>query len=68
MDRRKTTYHNSRSQYSSVNENIRFETSMLGSDLCHFSNSYIIVKGKITIEGDNDAKIRNKKLIKNKAT
>ena len=41
---------------------------MLGSDLCHFSNSYIIVKGKITIEGDNDAKIRNKKLIKNKAT
>ena len=40
---------------------------MLGSDLCHFSNSYIIVKGKITSEGDNDAKIRNKKLIKNKA-
>ena len=35
---------------------------MLGSDLCNYSDAYIVVKGKITVEEDNDAKNRNKKL------
>ena len=35
---------------------------MLRSDLCDFSDAYIVVKGDITIEGDNDANKRNKNL------
>ena len=31
-------------QYS-VNNNIRFKTSMLRSDLCDYSNAYIVVNG-----------------------
>ena len=36
---------------------------MLRSDLCDYSDAYIVVKGRITVEGDNDDKTRNKKLI-----
>ena len=35
---------------------------MLRSDLCDFSDAYIVVKGTITLEGDSDAKKRNKNL------
>ena len=42
---------------------LRFKISMLRSDLCNYSDAYIVVKGRITVEGDNDAKTRNKKLI-----
>ena len=38
----------SSSQYS-VNKKIKFETSMLRSDLCDYSDTYIVVKGKIDI-------------------
>ena len=34
---------------------------MLRSDLYDYSDSYIFAKRTITIEGDNDGKIRNKK-------
>ena len=50
----------SSAQYS-VNKNIRFKTSMLWSDLCDYSDAYIVVKGKITLEGDNDGKRGKKK-------
>ena len=36
---------------------------MLRLDLCDYSDAYIVVKGRITVEGDNDDKTRNKKLI-----
>ena len=55
-------------QYS-VNKNIRFiklqgyKTSMLRSNLCDYRDAHIVVKGRITVEGDNDAKTRNKTLI-----
>ena len=49
-------------QYS-VNKNIRFKTSMLISDLSDYSDAYIVVKGTITVEGDNYDKTRNEKLI-----
>ena len=49
-------------QYS-VNENIRLKTSMLRLDLCDYSGAYIVVKGKITVQEDNDDKAKNKKLI-----
>ena len=44
------------------NKEIRIKTSMLRSDLCDFSDAYIVVKGDITLEGDNDANKRNKNL------
>ena len=37
-------------QYS-VNKNIRFKTSILRSDLDDYSDAYIVVKGRITVEG-----------------
>ena len=35
---------------------------MLRSDLCDYSDAYFIVKGDITLEGDNDANKQNKNL------
>ena len=46
-------------QYS-VNNNIRFKTSALRLDLCDYSDTYIAVKARITVEGDYGAKTRNK--------
>ena len=42
-------------QYS-VNKNTGFKTSMLRSDLCAYGDVYIIVKGKVSVEGDHDDK------------
>ena len=36
---------------------------MLKSDLCDYSDAYIVVKRRKTFKGDNDDKTRNKKLI-----
>ena len=36
---------------------------MLRSDLSDYCDAYIFVKGKITVEEDNDDKTRNEKLI-----
>ena len=57
----KKAYDQSEKNYS-PNKEIRIKTSMLRSDLCDFSDVYIVVKGDITIEGDNDANKRNKNL------
>ena len=54
-------YDQSEKNYS-PNKEIRVKTSMLRSDLCDFSDTYIVVKGDITLEGDNDANKRNKNL------
>ena len=35
---------------------------MLRSDLCDYSDAYIVVKGKIRAKGTNDTNKRNKKL------
>ena len=50
------------------NKQIRFKTSMLRSDLCDYSDVYIVVKGTITVtDSDNDA--YDKKLtLKNNTT
>ena len=45
-----------------VNKKIRAKTSMLRSDLCDFNDANIVVKGDITLEGDNDANKRNENL------
>ena len=54
-------YHQSGGNYN-VNKEIRFKTSMLRSDLCDYSDAYIVVEGDITLESDNDANKRNKNL------
>ena len=46
-----------------LNKQIRFKTPMLRSDLCDYSDGYILVKGTITVTapGDGDNNIRDKK-------
>ena len=53
-------YDQSEKKYS-ANKEIRIKTSMLWFDLRDFSDAYIVVKGDITLEGDNDTNkyIRN---------
>ena len=46
-------YDQSQKNYS-VNKEIRIKTSMLRSDLCDFSDAYIVVKGIITVTNPND--------------
>ena len=49
-------YDQSEGNYN-VNEEIRIKTSMLRSDLCDYSDAYIVVKGTITVtEPDNTEK------------
>ena len=45
------------------NKESRIKTSILRSDLCDFSDAYIVVEGDITLEGDNDANKRKKSCI-----
>ena len=44
------------------NKEIRIKTSMLRSDLCDFSDAYIVVKGTITVTNSNNAQ-RNKTVV-----
>ena len=44
---------------------IRFKTSMLRSDLCDFSDAYIVVKGIITVTNPNDANFNKILALKN---
>ena len=54
-------YDHSEENYN-VNKKIKIKKSTLRSDLCDCSDAYIVVKGDITLEGDNDASKRNKNL------
>ena len=40
----------------SVNKNTRFKTSLLRSDLCDYTGTYIVVKQTTTVEGHDDYK------------
>ena len=51
-------YDQSQKNYS-PKKNIRIKTPMRRSDLCDFSDAYIVVKGDITVTDPNNAK-RNK--------
>ena len=48
-------------QYS-ARKIIRFTTSMLRSNLCDYSDTYIIVKGRISVRDTNDVNRRYKNL------
>ena len=49
------------------NKQIRFKTSMLRSDLCDFSDAYIVVKGNIAVTEQNNAKTNKSVAFKNNA-
>ena len=51
----------SNGQYS-FNKNVGLKNSMLRSDLCDYSDVYIVVRGTISVTGTNDANRRNRKL------
>ena len=48
-------YDQSEGNYN-VNKEIRIKTSMLRSDLCDYSDAYIIVRGTIIVTNPNNAK------------
>ena len=50
-----------------VSKNIRIKTTMLRSDLCDFSDTYIFVKGYITVTEPDDAKRNKSVTFKNNA-
>ena len=52
-----------RGQYSVIN---RFKISILRSNLCDYSDAYIVVKEIISVSGTNNANKRDKKLTFNK--
>ena len=52
-------YDQSEGNYN-VNKEIRIKTSMLRSDLCDYSDGYIIVKGTITVARPDNAKKKKK--------
>ena len=59
-------YNQSEKNYS-VNKEIRIKTPMLRSDLCDFSNAYIVVKGDIIVTSPNNAKRNKSVTFKNNA-
>ena len=54
-------YDQSEKNYNTSKE-IRIKTSMLRSDLCDFSDTYIALKGAVTVTEPDNAK-RNKEVI-----
>ena len=50
------------------NKPIRFKTSMLRSDLCDFSDAYIVFKGTITVTNPNNIAYDKKLALKNNAS
>ena len=50
------------------NKQIRFKTSVLRSDLCGFSDVYIVVKGEVTVTGGSNGNTKSRPLaLKNNA-
>ena len=49
---------NDESRGNYANSDIRFKTTMLRSNLCDYADSYMLVKGTITIKGDNAGEIQ----------
>ena len=52
-----------------TNKQIRFKAPILRSDLCDYSDAYIVFEGDITVEGANDRDKHNRNLVlKNNAS
>ena len=55
----------SRRSYN-INKQIRFKTSLLQLDLCDYNQAYIVIKGDISVRGDNNRERKNRPLASNK--
>ena len=56
--------HDQSGETYNTKKQIRFKTSMLRSDLCYFSDAYIVVKGIVTVSADErDRDERNRQVI-----
>ena len=49
-------------QYA-AKKNVRFKNTVLTSDLCDYSDAYIVVKERTSVTGNNNANKRNKKIM-----
>ena len=45
-----------------TNQQIKFKTSMLRSDLCDYNDAYMFIKGTITVEGANNRDKKDRSL------
>ena len=54
---------NSLSNMYNENKSIRFKTCMLRSDLCDYSDAYILINGIITVAGNNPRDRQNRPVI-----
>ena len=59
--------HDQSGETYTTNKQIRFKTSMLRSDLCDYSDEYIVVKGKIIVTNPNNNAYDKKLALKNNA-
>ena len=59
--------HDQSGETYNTNNQIRFKTSMLRSDLCDYSDAYIVVKGKTTVTNPNNDACDKKLALKNNA-
>ena len=59
--------HDQSGETYNTNKQIRFKTSMLRSDLCDYSDAYIVVKGKIIVTNPNNDAYDMKLAFKNNA-
>ena len=59
--------HDQSGETYNTNKQIRFKTSMLRSDLCDYSDTYIFVKGNITVTNANNNAYDKKLALKNNA-
>ena len=53
---------NDESRENYTNSDIRFKTTMLRSNLCDYADSYILVKGTITITGEGAELLQNEQM------
>lgn len=68
LEREWIEVNNLSSDHFSVNKKVRFKTVMIKSDLCDFSYAYIVVKERVTAEGnDGNNRVIKKSISRNKA-
>ena len=55
----------SNGQYT-TSKKVRFKTSVLRTNLCDYSDAYIVLKGRVSVRGTNGAnRIKKKQAFKN---
>ena len=59
--------HDQSGETYNTNKQIRFKTTMLRSDLCDYSDAYIVVKGKLSVTNPNNDAYDKKLALKNNA-